>query len=103
MQPSKAVQQDSHAFAKGSACCWGGQRDRLMAAINRPECPGHEGLLDYEVTENPDGALHYPTEEEAEYPIGFCQAYAEGVYSDFEEQGLFNQAKMEGPPGLDSF
>ena len=54
------------------------------------------GSWTYEVTENPDGALHYPTEEEAEYPIGFCQAYAEGVYSDFEEQGLFNQAKMEG-------
>ena len=106
MKPSKDLQQDSHAFAKGSACCWGGRREKwygvltnshlLMAAINHPDCPGHTGLLDYEVTENPDGSLHYPTEEEAEYPMQFCHAYAEGIHNDMEQQGLFHQAMMEG-------
>ena len=52
-----------------------------MAAINRPECPGHEGSW---------------TMRSPSIQSDFCQAYAEGVYSDFEEQGLFNQAKMEG-------
>ena len=86
--------------------CFGGQREKwyglltnshlLMAAVHQPECPGHSGLLSYEVTENPDGTLHYPTEEESEYPMGFCQAFAEGVYSDFEQQGLFRQTNVEG-------
>ncbi len=67
MHPAKTIQQGNHAFAKGSACCWGGLRQKwygnltnshiLMAAVHRPDCPGDEGLLDYEVTQNPDGAL----------------------------------------------
>lgn len=106
MKPAKDLLQLTHAFAKGSACCWGGHREKwygvltnshvLLGAIHQPDCPGHEGLLGYEVTENADGTLHYPTEEEAEYPQGFCEAYAEGLKQDFEEQGLIRAALAEG-------
>eukprot|EP00435_Cladocopium_sp_Y103_P020999 s1020_g5.t1 len=68
-----------------SNCCFGGRRRKwtclitsdpaVAEALHRPHCPGHDWLQPYEVHETPEG-LRFDTEEEAEYPWGFCQAYA---------------------------
>ena len=71
-----------------TACCFCGARtkwtsllhniEELHAALHRPTCPGHDGLLPYEVHEI-DGSLQFDTEQEAEYTWGLCQAYATGL------------------------
>eukprot|EP00438_Fugacium_kawagutii_P009611 Skav215637 [mRNA] locus=scaffold736:68674:73286:+ [translate_table: standard] len=78
-----------------SMCCFGGQREKwtclvhnipaLHEAIHCPDCPGHEGLLPYEVHEGPDG-LQFDTALEAEYPHGFCQAYAKALKTEILRQ-----------------
>ena len=68
-----------------SSCCYGGERVKwtillhncreLHVALHRPVCPGHENLKSYEVRVTPQG-YEFDTALEAEYPWGFCVAYA---------------------------
>eukprot|EP00435_Cladocopium_sp_Y103_P074422 s46_g48.t1 len=68
-----------------SNCCYGGWRRKwtclitsdpsLAEALHKPDCPGHDWLVPYEVHETPHG-LVFDTEEEAEYPWDFCNTYA---------------------------
>ena len=91
-------------YAVGSHCCFGGQREKwfaffgdlptLRAWLDR-ECRGHTGLLSYEVEERPDGTLHFPTEEEAEYPWQLCRAYAEAVAEQVKADGHFEDGVVE--------
>jgi hypothetical protein len=70
-------------------CCHGGDRVKGSALLHNcrelhewlhcPVCKGHTDKLDYKVTRNDDGTLEFDTAREAEYPFGFCQAYAEVV------------------------
>ena len=82
----------------GSACCFGGRREKWyplpgnLPTLNlhlHKECPGHQGLLGYEVTENADGTLTYATEEEAEYPCKLCQCYAVALRQQLDRDQLF--------------
>jgi hypothetical protein len=59
----------------------------LHKALHSPQCEGHpEGkLLPYRAWETPEGNLKFDTEDEAEYPFGFCQAYARAVAHAFKE------------------
>ena len=90
-------------YAVGSSCCFGGQREKWFAFLNNcpsvqealtRDCPGHEGLLSYQVTENPDGTLHYPTEEEAEYPLGLCVAYSEALKRQLENDQAWEKVHL---------
>ena len=64
-------------FAEGTSCCFGGKREKWYALLgnsreihrelHRPVCPGHEGLLSYEVRRRSDGSLHFATEDESQY------------------------------------
>ena len=70
-------------------CCHGGDRIKASALLHncpllherlhRPECTGHTDKLDYQVKRGADGTLEFDTAREAEYPFGFCQAYAQVV------------------------
>eukprot|EP00435_Cladocopium_sp_Y103_P061391 s82_g23.t1 len=53
------------------------------------ECPGHTGLKDYQVEELPDGSLHFPTSEEAEYPWALCRSYARALRLQLDRDGCF--------------
>lgn len=90
--------------AIGSSCCFGGDRQKFYSFFGTSEeicdeltrpCPGHEGLLSYEVTQNPDGSLHYPTEEESEYPRGLCVAYARGLKRQMAKEKVFESVVQE--------
>eukprot|EP00438_Fugacium_kawagutii_P025118 Skav230791 [mRNA] locus=scaffold312:65520:71347:+ [translate_table: standard] len=71
--------------SQGSCCCFGGEREKwfdffgnletLPAFLHR-DCPGHPNLRPYEVEERADGSLRFDTADEAEYPVGLCEAYA---------------------------
>lgn len=71
-----------------SACCFGGSRTKwtsllhnvpeLHAALHTPVCPGHQGLLPYEVRDE-DGVLRFDTAAEAEYAWTLCKVYAEAL------------------------
>ncbi|CAK9105717.1 unnamed protein product [Durusdinium trenchii] len=71
-----------------SACCFGGSRTKwtsllhnvpeLHAALHTPVCPGHQGLLPYEVHDE-DGVLRFDTAAEAEYAWTLCKVYAEAL------------------------
>ena len=60
-----------------SHCCFGGRRVKwttlvhnipaVHEALDLEDCPGHQGLLQYEVHDE-DGQLTFDTAEEAEYP-----------------------------------
>lgn len=87
-------------YSVGSCCCFGGRREKWFAFLSDlptlPEflsrdCPGHQGLLGYEVTQRPDGTLVYPTEEEAEYPWELCQAYALALRKQVDLDGTFEK------------
>ena len=60
----------------------------LHKALHQPECLGHNFLKSYEVHELADGTLRFDTELEAEYPWGFCQAYAESTKTYFSDMNL---------------
>ena len=72
-----------------SHCCFGGKREKWQCLVHncgeihnelhKPVCPGHEGLLNYQVHERNDGTLEFDTEGEAEYPWRWCVAYARGL------------------------
>eukprot|EP00438_Fugacium_kawagutii_P005826 Skav231210 [mRNA] locus=scaffold2958:85828:91822:- [translate_table: standard] len=93
-------------FAEGTACCFGGEREKWYALLNnipgvqaelhRPECPGHPNLLPYEVTRDAEGNLHYATEEEAEYKEAWCQAYARGLKAQLVHDGWIAQGHAQG-------
>lgn len=78
-----------------SMCCFGGQRVKwtcllhnipaVHEMLHRPECPGHDNLLTYEVHEGLQG-LEFDTALEAEYPHGFCVAYAKGLRQEILRQ-----------------
>ena len=88
----------------GSHCCWGGRREKWYSFFsNMPsllqylqvDCPGHEGLLNYEVQQRADGTLEYPTEEEAEYPWALCIGYAKALKAQLERDGLLQQTHLK--------
>ena len=106
LQPAKMLEEENHVYGCSSACCFGGAREKwtgLLAnsqsvaqAVHLPTCEGHDHLKSYEVEERPDGSLYYPTEEEAAYPEGWCAAYAQGLYQDFEQNELFERCYRDG-------
>ena len=78
-----------------SACCFGGRRVKwttfvhniplLHQAIHKEDCPGHDGLLRYEVHDH-GGELSFDTALEAEYAWGLCKAYAGAVAAQLRNQ-----------------
>lgn len=76
-----------------SHCCFGGDRIKwtqlihnspfLHQALHKPDCPGHSDLRGYRVTWGSDGQLSFDTALEAEYPWGFCTAYAGALAAHF--------------------
>ena len=103
---SLAREAESVGFERaiGSHCCFGGRRvkwyafaasaEEIRSRLNR-DCPGHEGLLGYEVEELPDGRLHYATEEEAEYPWSLCLAYARGLRAQADKEKVFEKVRLQ--------
>ena len=51
----------------------------IFQALHHPQCPGHEGILAYEVHFQDDGSLRFDTEAEAEYPLILCGRYARAL------------------------
>ena len=73
----KKLEDAGFQHAAGSSCCFGGLRENWYSFFGSSEeiqsrlevnCPGHVGLLTYDVEERSDGTLHYPTSDESEYP-----------------------------------
>ena len=73
-------------------------RDEIRSRLERP-CPGHTGLLTYEVEERSDGSLHYPTSEEAEYPWALCKEYARGLKAQIQKERVPQQVHQEAREG----
>ena len=106
--PSAEELQDAHHydFSQGSMCCFGGKREKWFAllgnseeiekATHQPTCPGHTNLRPYEVRYDQNGRLVFDTEEESEYPVGWCIAYAKGLRKAFENRGWLYEAVYEG-------
>ena len=77
-----------------SHCCFGGWREkwtclihlspRLHAVLHRPHCPGHPGLVGYNVWQE-QGRLQFDTADEAEYPWGFCVTYAAALAAELAD------------------
>ena len=97
-------EQAAFDHAVGSHCCWGGTREKWYSFFgNLPtlpqflhkDCPGHAGLQGYEVEQREDGTLHYPTEEEAEYPWELCVAYAQALKAQLQADGVFERVHFE--------
>ena len=96
-KPAEQLTEANYTFAVGSMCCFGGRREKWFAVLNNSNeiqyeleklvCPGHEGLLPYTVQVGQDGQLVFDTEEEAEYPDGFCEAYAKGLKQALQNKG----------------
>lgn len=78
-----------------SHCCFGGERVKwtrlfhncphLHQALHKPHCSGHQNLRGYFVTLDREGQLQFDTAQEAEYPWGFCLAYAQGLRAQLKE------------------
>ena len=102
----KKLEEAGFQHAAGSSCCFGGLRekwysffgssDEIRSRLERP-CPGHTGLLTYEVEERSDGSLHYPTSEEAEYPWALCKEYARGLKAQIQKERVPQQVHQESP------
>ena len=98
--------EDEFEYATGTNCCWGGDRikwyallnnsEEILKEVHRPLCEGHESLRGYDVTLNPDGSLKFATEEESEYKIAWCEAYARGLKAQFCKNGWIQKAIFEG-------
>ena len=104
----KKLEQAGFDHAVGSSCCHGGLREKWYSFFGSSEeihrrlhleCPGHQGLLSYEVQERADGTLHYPTEEESEYPWSLCLAYARGLKAQVEKEKVWAMAYQEAREG----
>eukprot|EP00435_Cladocopium_sp_Y103_P038532 s906_g10.t1 len=93
-------------YAVGSMCCIGGRREKwygllgnspqIKEELDKPSCPGHSGLLGYGARRDASGRVIYDTEEEAEYPSGWCEAYARGLRRAIEEEGRHLETAYEG-------
>jgi len=93
-------------FAEGTSCCFGGSRVKWYALLgnsreihrelHRPNCPGHEGLQSYDVRRRSDGSLQFATEEESEYKVDWCVAYAQGLRREAEIRGWISHAESMG-------
>eukprot|EP00438_Fugacium_kawagutii_P032818 Skav214751 [mRNA] locus=scaffold983:190131:202825:- [translate_table: standard] len=91
-------QEEGVYLAVFSNCCYGGKRRKwtavltnnkeLYEGLHQEDCPHGPGES-YQPYER-DGAIVYPTEEEAEYPTGLCRKYAEVLADQF---GLDNHVK----------
>ena len=85
-----------------SNCCFGGQRQKWTAvltnsrhifeALHKPDCD-HGLTQDYQPFYDQDGVIQYPTEMEAEYPQGMCQAYAQSLREEMLERGVWPEEK----------
>lgn len=100
----KRLEEQGLFHAVGSSCCFGGLREKWFSFFGTSEevrarlqvvCPGHQGLLPYTVEQRADGSLHYPTEEESEYPWGLCLAYARGLKSQLDKEKVFDKVQRE--------
>eukprot|EP00438_Fugacium_kawagutii_P026465 Skav202776 [mRNA] locus=scaffold326:329563:334590:- [translate_table: standard] len=69
----------------------------IFEGLNWPDCP-HSTWGDYQPYFDDDGVIRYPTEEEAEYPLGLCQAYAQGLKAGLVAKGVWpnEQAFRQG-------
>lgn len=101
---AKRLEEQGMEHAIGSSCCFGGARQKFYSFFGSSEeirqrltleCPGHEGLLTYEVEQRPDGSLYFPTEEEAEYPWSLCLAYARGLRAQMDKEKVFEQVRSQ--------
>lgn len=84
------LKADGHWFESVySHCCFEGDRVKwtrllhnsaaLHEVLRKPDCPCHSDLRGYNIYWDNDGQLRFDTSEEAEYPWGFCLAYAHGL------------------------
>ena len=79
-----------------SHCCFGGRRTkwtcilhnipRVHEVMHLDSCPGHDGLLPYEVHLEDDGSLSFDTAKEATYPWRLCQVFARAVKEQLMRQ-----------------
>lgn len=58
----------------------------VFEALHLPDCP-HGVEMDYQPHYDDDGHLRFPTEEEAEYPQGLCQAMARAYVAALQRTG----------------
>ena len=104
----RSWKQAGFDHAVGSSCCFGGLREKWYSFFGSSEeirkrlqvdCPGHQGLLSYQVQERADGSLYYPTEEESEYPWSLCLAYARGLRAQVEKEKVWAMTYQEAREG----
>eukprot|EP00435_Cladocopium_sp_Y103_P067422 s217_g30.t1 len=105
-QATELEEDYGYEYGIGSMCCFGGRREKWFALLgNSPDIkghvhkenyPGHDNLLRYGARRDDTGRVIYDTEEEAEYPFGWCQAYAAGLTSAVERAGRHTEAVYEG-------
>eukprot|EP00435_Cladocopium_sp_Y103_P027386 s51_g6.t1 len=85
-----------------SNCCYGGAREKWTALLTNSSCVYEElhkpdcehGLTeDYQPYEDETGRVIYPTEKEAQYPWGLCQAYAVGLRREMEQRNQWPDAE----------
>ena len=84
-----------------SNCCFGGRRRKwtslltncreIFDAMNYPHCP-HGDAEAYQPFFDDQGTIVYPTEQEAEYPAGLVESYAQAAKKYMVEAGLFPEA-----------
>lgn len=105
-QATELEEDMDFSYASGSMCCFGGRREKwfgllgnspeIRQEVHREECPGHQGLLHYGARRDADGRIVFDTEEEAEYPAGWCSSYASGLRKAVEVRGRHSEAVYEG-------
>lgn len=101
-KPAIQLTEANFAYAAGSMCCFGGRREKWFAVLNNSaeihqeleklDCPGQP----YTVQLGENGQLIFDTEEEAEYPEGFCRAYAVGLKRALENKGWPQRSESQG-------
>eukprot|EP00438_Fugacium_kawagutii_P033385 Skav211631 [mRNA] locus=scaffold2262:105332:110360:+ [translate_table: standard] len=103
-QAIELAARDGVFMAVFSNCCYGGRTQKWTAlltnsrevfeALHHPDCP-HGLEYDYQPYYDEDHVLRYPTEEEAEYPEGLCQALAGALVS-----AVKNRNRWPDPTGF---
>ena len=67
----------------------------LHAALHQEDCFGHDSLEEFGNWWDAQGRLHFDTADEAEYPLGLCNAYAAALAHALKE---LDQRTLPTPP-----
>eukprot|EP00435_Cladocopium_sp_Y103_P039769 s532_g10.t1 len=105
-QATELEEDYEYEYGSGSMCCFGGRREKwfalmgnspeILEQVHRDSCPGHTNLLSYGARRDASGRVVFDTEEEAEYPQGWCHEYAVGLRRAVEARGRHLETIYEG-------